>query len=617
MSKFKLYKLSIIALSTYLPYSYATSSEYENEETLQITGSRMSTNAQGNFAQLNRQQIELINPSSTLDLLRRIPFLSITESATGSVSYVSIRAGEPNFTLIMIDGVIVNDTTNSRGGGFDFAQINHAAIEKIEVYRGGISAIYGGDAISGVINIITRKNAQSEISLALGQQHQRNISATFSNSITDKLSLLTSVSLNKRKKSEQALNDNKQALFKISYDKATHQHQAIVSYNETEAKGFAEDSGGELYASPFQAEQRDSKQWLLGLRSFFSINDTLELHVKASWFEHEETSQHPGIQDGVLNGIPASNIVSVLQREQAESFVNYILNDSTNIIGGLSYSDAKGTNEGSLDFGFPLPVDFELNQEVYSAFSEIQHTQNQLVLSAGWRYDNANQFSSENSLRLSSTYALNETTSMFVVYNEGYKLPSFFALAHPLVGNPNLQPERSKNKEVGLSYNELNTTLTLTAFENKFSDLVDFDAELFTNVNRNSVSVTGLELGVNTPIATWLNAGFNVSYTDTEADVSLRRRPNWFGSVNLQASWNAFDILLTIDSRSNYTDSSVATGQVNLGGYAKAGLAVNWQYSNNIQYHLKLDNMLARTYQDSVGFEFNERIIRAGVRYQF
>jgi vitamin B12 transporter len=617
MFNFKFPSFLFVILTSNLLLQSATGKERISNEIIQITGSRLNDNNQGSVSSLNRQQIEVINPYSTLDLLHRMPFVAVTESSLGGVSYISIRGGEPNFTLIMIDGIIVNDTTNARGGGFDFSQINPAAIERIEVYRGGISAIYGGDAISGAIHILTRNEARDEVSLELGTQQHLKVSGTFSKAINNELSFLTSVSSNQRKKSALAQQDNKQALFKVNYENNGQQHQGIATYSETKNSGFAEDSGGEFFASPYTVEHRNSKQWLLGLSSFFSLTDLLKLQMKASWVQHEEASQHPGINDGVLSGIPASDIVSQIQRTQAEAYIDYILHSTTNLIAGVSYSNANGTNDGTLDFGFLLPVDFELNQEIFSAFSEIQYRRNQFSLSAGWRFDEASKYNSETSVRLATTYSVNDTVKIFSVYNEGYKLPSFFALAHPLVGNPNLQPERSENKEIGISYAGVNTQITIITFENKFSDLVDFDADLFTNVNRNAVTVTGIEFDIKTQLYKWLGAGFNTSYMDTQAYVTLRRRPNWFGSMSLQGSWDRLNILLAIDSRSHYSDSSVPTGQINLAGNAKASIAANWQYSDHILLSVNMDNVLGRHYQDSVGFVFDESIVKAGLQYRF
>ncbi|MFT5677273.1 MAG: vitamin B12 transporter, partial [Paraglaciecola sp.] len=97
-------------------------------EIITVSGSRIDDGILAGQASLSRQQIDQIKPTSTLQLLRHLPNVQISQNGdAGGHSFVSIRGGESNFTLVLIDGVVVNDPTNSRGGGFDFSLINVAA----------------------------------------------------------------------------------------------------------------------------------------------------------------------------------------------------------------------------------------------------------------------------------------------------------------------------------------------------------------------------------------------------------------------------------------------------------------------------------------------------------
>ncbi len=592
----------------------------QNIETLQITGSRIAENIQGSFTSLSREQIEQINPVSTLDLLRRIPNIVVAENGVGGHSFVALRGGETNFTLVLIDGVVVNDSTNSRGGGFDFSQINPEAIDSIEVYRGGISAIYGGEAISGVIHLKTRSTSVNTLGIEAGSDSLLNASTTLSKQFDNGVSLLTSLSSRQRKQSDFAESESQQALFKLGFASDSQQHQVLLTLNNTDNVSFAEDSGGELYALPKIAELRDSKQSLLAVSSGFKVSEKLNVNSKLSWLNREEDSNHPGIADGELSGIPASMIISEFDRKELEAYLNYAWTNNLTLVTGLTLRDSEGTNDGELDFGFPLPVDYVLEQKTQSAFVEAQYQSNDYALSLGWRYDDSDNFDSESSARVATRYNLSESTHVFAVYNEGYKLPSFFALAHPLVGNAQLKPERSENIEIGLTFNGDKQAFTLTLFDNQFTDLVDFDAELFTNVNRNSVDATGVELSVVSPILDWLQFSADVSYVDVSVDngpSQLRRRPNWFGSASLDAVWDTLSVSLFVDARDSYLDSSIATGLVDLAGYAKFGVAAAWQATQSTRATLNVDNALGKEYQESVGFVQDDANIRIGLQYQF
>lgn len=602
------------------PVWVQTVSAQENIETLQITGSRIAENVQGSFTTMTRAQINQINPVSTLDLLRRIPNIVIAENGTGGHSFVALRGGETNFTLILIDGVAVNDSTNSRGGGFDFSQINPEAIENIDVYRGGISAVYGGEAVSGVIHIKTRSSADNVLGFEVGTDKLLNGSVTLSKQFDNGVSLLSSLSSRQKEQSEFAESNSQQALFKVGVNAKSQQHQLLLTLNNSENTSFAEDSGGDLFASPRQAELRDSKQSLLALNSGFNVSEKLTLNTKLSWLNREEDANHPGIADGELSGIPASVITSEFDRKEIEAYLNYQWTNAITLITGLNYRDSEGKNDGELDFGFPLPVDYVLKQESQSAFLEAQYQQTDYALSLGWRYDDSDDFDSETSVRLAANYAINEVVSVFAVYNEGYKLPSFFALAHPLVGNAELKPERSENTEIGLVYNADAHMFSVTLFDNQFTDLVDFDAELFTNVNRNSVDASGIELSMTSPILDWLSFSADLSYVDVSVDngpSELRRRPNWFGSASLNAAWDTVNVRVFVDARDRYLDSSIATGLVDLAGYAKFGISTTWQATSDLAATLNIDNALAKEYQESVGFVQDDANLRVGLRYQF
>jgi vitamin B12 transporter len=106
---------------------------------------------------IGRDEIEKANPASLADVLRGVPGVSLTETGgPGGATALRLRGNDARHTLVLIDGVRVNDPTDV-GGGFDFATLSALDIERIEVLRGPQSALYGSDAIGGVVNIITRR----------------------------------------------------------------------------------------------------------------------------------------------------------------------------------------------------------------------------------------------------------------------------------------------------------------------------------------------------------------------------------------------------------------------------------------------------------------------------
>ena len=107
---------------------------------------------------LPRQAIEDGHSENAADLLRQLPFLFVTQSgARGGLTTITLRGGKPNFTVVMFDGIPLNDITNVLGGSYDFSTMSADGIEQVEIVRGPLSSVYGSEAVSGVVNIIPRR----------------------------------------------------------------------------------------------------------------------------------------------------------------------------------------------------------------------------------------------------------------------------------------------------------------------------------------------------------------------------------------------------------------------------------------------------------------------------
>src|SRR5262249_53995584 len=107
---------------------------------------------------LTRKYIEKSHAQSAADLLRAAPFLEFAQpGGPGGRTTITIRGSKPSYVMVLIDGIPVNDTTTLLGGSFDFSTLPLDNIERVEIVRGPLSAIYGSDAIGGVINFISRQ----------------------------------------------------------------------------------------------------------------------------------------------------------------------------------------------------------------------------------------------------------------------------------------------------------------------------------------------------------------------------------------------------------------------------------------------------------------------------
>ncbi|MDA0790768.1 MAG: TonB-dependent receptor plug domain-containing protein [Proteobacteria bacterium] len=133
-------------------------------ENIIVTGTRLDATVEvmpGHVTVIDRALIEQRNDASVLDLLRSVSGVHVTQlGGRGGISSVHIRGAEPNFTIVLVDGIKVNDPNNTDGGSFDFSTLNLSQIERIEIARGAQSSVYGSDGLSGIISISTRSAAE-------------------------------------------------------------------------------------------------------------------------------------------------------------------------------------------------------------------------------------------------------------------------------------------------------------------------------------------------------------------------------------------------------------------------------------------------------------------------
>jgi vitamin B12 transporter len=137
--------------------------ETKPDETITVYGVRLdqpATEVGSSVSILTASDIEALGSDYVLDAIATVPGVTVNQNgAYGGFASVRIRGASSEQTLVIIDGVVANDTT-SPGGGFDFARFDPANIDRIEVLRGPQSTLWGTDAIGGVVNIVTKRPEQ-------------------------------------------------------------------------------------------------------------------------------------------------------------------------------------------------------------------------------------------------------------------------------------------------------------------------------------------------------------------------------------------------------------------------------------------------------------------------
>ena len=565
---------------------------------------------------ITAEDIAARHPATVVDLLRSIPGVDVTQQGgEGAITYVSMRGGDSNFTVVMIDGVKVDDPTNTRGGGFDFSGLDPLMVERVDVYFGSYSAVYGSDALGGAINITTRRGEETfggSATVEVGTSQSRAGSLGVSGRLGD--SVGASLRLVAREGSEAVEGDTlERQQVAVSIGSVDSQQDGpdwdvnlFVSNADTTAFPIA--SGGDRLAVIRDVEQRDFDQSIAGARVEWSPAANWRTELSGGWTQYEELNDSPGIVPGVLSGIPPVRTDSQYERANIH-FSNTVAISDPLVIGfGAELVREKGEIDSLIDFGFPLPASFSLERDSWALFGEVAVAMGEnATLIASLRHDDADAITSTNG-RITAIvdFDRSNTTASFT-YAEGFKLPSMFALGHSLTGNPDLNPEESESFSIDLDrpFAGDRAALSLSIYHNEYKDLVDFDPERFLNVNRSSATAKGVDLGISVEPGESLRLNGNIGYLDANISdgTKLDHRPEWKGSVSM--TWMpAEDWLVAIHGKINddFYSLAIPSGVVLLDGYTRIDTSVHWKLSERIELKLLIDNVFDNDFEEVAGF---------------
>lgn len=603
---------------------------------------------------MSREQIEAQKVRSVTDLLRQIPGLHIDQAgARGSVSSVYTRGGDPNFTVVLIDGVKVNDPTNSRGGSFDFSTLSTENIERIEIVRGPLSAVYGSDALSGVINIITRQGEATpvrSVAVAGGRYEYLRMVAEAQGMLGVMDYAVSGAYLDNGEPVDGSGFDNVTLYVNMGVPPTdTMELRWIMRYVNSDTSAFPEFSGGPDLARIRAVEERDIQELTLGLTLAHEPFPWWEYRFQLGIYNRVEDVISPGVEPGAGNPfsiIPASTTSTTFWRYDLTLRHIASVVKGVQVALGAQLQIEDGRSHGAQDLtaiGFGVvPTNFTLSRDIWASFFEVQLTVVPgLVVQGGVRVDLPEGFSSDVSRvlpkgvpgvpRVGVTYTIAATnTTLRVNWGEGFKLPSFFALSRPDVGNPELKPETSQSIDAGITQVlwDQRVAISVTYFYNEFDNLIDFDTVTFRLVNRDDVTTEGVEMGLTVRPWPVVDITAHMTYVKTDikgTDAELRNRPEWRGGFAVH--WRprpAFDLTLrglfvgeVLDASNATISPANPTGEKTLDAYARFDFSATWSLNETWQFFLAVDNLFDADYEEAIGFPASGIRPRGGVQARF
>lgn len=560
---------------------------------------------------LDAEQLVIEAPASIADALQRLPGVYLSQpGGRGGVGTLSVRGGEGNFTTVLIDGVQVNDPTNTRGGSFDFNSIDMADVERVELLRGAAAAIHGSDALAGVINIVTRRpGSGGRAALTIGEDalQQASFGVGFGSEEAAAVGITVA---NTRDDNRTAVSDfDATSVRVVAVQRGEAQRvSAQLGFSSVEQRSFPEDSGGAEFAVLRERDQRDADELIAAVTFARAFDSGSIVRAIAAYHRHDELADSPGIAPGARNpfGVPANRFDSRFERTEV-TLSGERSWGVTQLVGGFQLQREDGESKGEVDF--LGSASFELERDTVSAFVEFMTSPtNRLDVGGGMRFDKAGGNPSQVSYSLTADVDLWRGVSAFGRMAAGFKLPSFFALASPLVGNPNLEPEEVKDIEYGLRADlKPDLALEVLGYRSRYRGLIDFDAATFTNVNLNRATMTGVELSLSGSLLSQ-RLRYRAFASNTDIDLRpegrLRQRPDWRygGVITVDPAGDAVSVNLSWQYNDTRFDSSVPSPSIELDSYQRVDLAVHWKFAGSFRLTAAVDNIANERYFDAYGF---------------
>ncbi|NVJ96620.1 MAG: TonB-dependent receptor [Alphaproteobacteria bacterium] len=602
---------------TATPCAFADEADDDIEDIVVTAGRRSQPISQvaKSIAVLDADDLQARQYSYVVDALQSLPGVATNQNGSfGGLATTSIRGAGTDQTVVLIDGVQVNDPS-SVGGAFDFSNLDAQGIDRIEVLRGPQAVLYGSDAMGGVINIITKKGGEgfggtvfaeygAFDSLHTGgnifggsDKLGFNLTASFKD--TDGISAADEADGNTETDGYKNLSLRGKLHGKLS-DAVGFEITSTYSDSENEYDGFSWDGLG--FSLGDSDDNSTTEEFSIAGRGFFDFFDGRLSNTLSIEYSSIERANYDG--DTFSYGAEGDrfNLDYLAVAELAEGWT---------LTAGAQHEEVQAK---SVD---PRKVSTDSLFGILS-FSGIEG----LVLSGGIRLDDHETFGSTTNGELNASYIVSPIgTRLTAAWSEGFKASTIFQQTFACCGfeaNPDIQPERAEAWEIGIQQPLMDGRLNVSFlyYEQDTDDLIDFS---FTNGYDNIARARskGVEIGFDAALTDTLSLNANYTYTDARdvlADIRLARRPK--NKVYASLTWQATDKLntnLMLLHNGNELDSS----GVILEGWTRVDLRASYELNETFELYGRIDNLFDENYQQVLGYGTPGISTYAGVRVRF
>ena len=568
---------------------------------------------------VDRERLDQLQSATISDALQSVPGVTVAaRGGLGGQTSSFLRGGNSSQTLVLIDGVRINDLT-SPNGAFDFGTLMTGNIDQVEVLRGPNSVIWGSQAIGGVVNIQSLAPANgfegrfgAEYGAADTKRMNANIAGTsgafegsFGGSYVDAQGISALAGGTERDGFENFAGNGRlklQISDAVNLDFRGYYNHATAEY----------DSAFGIGANALPVTRNRQFVGYIGA-NVVAFDGRMQSRIAYTRTDIRRLGTDP-VVFSFNNFIVRGNI------DRAEYHTAFDVNDAVTLTAGLEYERtfASTSFEGAA-------ADIARNH-VTSGFSQIiLRPLTGLTVTSGVRHDEYNDYGGQTTLGGNIAFTPNDGRTMLrATYGEGFRAPTL-SEGQPPYGNPDLRPETARNFDLGFEQQILDgrARFFATYFNRRSTDLIAFSFATFQSENIDRVKSTGLEAGFNLNPTDRLD--IRASYTLVDAvnrsaganfGNRLALRPQHSGSLTVD--WQT-PIGLSVGSSVLLIGDSFddASNSVALDGYVLVGLRASLPINDRLELYGRVDNIFNVQYSVVAGYNSFGRNAAVGVRAKF
>ncbi|MBP5856237.1 TonB-dependent receptor [Marivibrio halodurans] len=578
---------------------------------------------------ITAEEIERRGDRFVADILRDVPGLAVNRTgAAGALTAVRIRGAEADHTLVIVDGVEVNDP--SAGSDYDFARLMAQDIERIEILRGPQSALWGSDAIGGVINIVTKRGdaaPSGSVEVEGGSFGTRRTSAALRGG-GERFNLSGSV---QRYRTDGISN-------------------AAASRGNHEADGYKNDTAS-LKGSVRPIDEIEVEGMARYTRAFFEtdgftggpgafdqIADTTtrqkygRIGVTVDPFDgtwtHRASLAYTGDRDeSTTNGTTSSTAYGTKVKQDYETTVRFDTPDVGNAEHVLTFLAER--EKERMEASFLAQDEISTTNDGFAGEYNLG-LWDALYLSGSLRRDESDRFDGETTYRGTAAYVVDDWGTRFHgSYGTGIKNPTLtelFGYTNNFVGNPNLKPERARGWDIGVEQRfwDDRARIDVTYFRNRVEDLITGSGNTAINLNGTSPA-EGVEITGDIAVTDAIDLSAAYTYTDAETATGVEqvRRPTHTASmsVNWRFLEDRANLNLGVDYTGAFTDFAFSPTYVRsiveMEAYTLVSLQGSYEVADGVELFARGENLLDEDYEEVFTYGTAGRAGYAGLRLSF